>query len=87
MTCATLASVSRRIDPDKRLPAHRMPMALANEAFLDVINTADQMQKAIYNGKPEAEAERLREIARAQFEAYLDLMAQAAVHVRALKPD
>lgn len=87
MLCATLASVSRPTDPDKRQPAHRMPMALANEAFLDVINTADQMQKAIYNGKPEAEAEHLREVARAQFEAYLDLMAQAAVHVRALKPD
>jgi len=85
LTCASVPTV-KPVDPDKRLPAHKMPVAMANEAFLDVVETTSQMQKAIYIGQPDAEAERLREIARAQFEAYLDLMAQAAVHVRALRP-
>lgn len=86
LTCATLLPVTRRIDEDDpRITAHRMPMALAHDALLDIISSADLMQKAIYNAQPESEIDRYRETARAQFEAYLDLMAQAATNVRSIK--
>lgn len=75
-----------QIDPDKRPAAHKMPMAMAHDVILDIVTTADLMQKAIYTGAPAAEVERIREAGRSQFEAYMDLMAQAATHVRALKP-
>lgn len=87
MTCEIVAPVSRRIpEDDPRLTAHKMPGTLAHEVILSIVDTADLMQKAIYKGAPDEEVERLREIGRAQFEAYMDLMAHAAIHVRALKP-
>ncbi len=79
------ASVSTKHE-DERDAAHRIPGALATATIIDVVTTADLMQQAIYEGHPREEVERLREVARAQFEAYLDLMAQAATHVRALRP-
>lgn len=86
MTCGTVPAVKPVSDPDKRLPAHKMPMAMAHDVLLDCVTSADLMQKAIYAAQPESEVERLRETARSQFEAYLDLMGEAATHVRALKP-
>jgi hypothetical protein len=71
---------------DDRETAHRIPGALATATIIDVVTTADLMQQAVYEGHPREEVERLREIARAQFEAYLDLMVQSANHVRALRP-
>lgn len=87
-TCATLPSMTDRIDiHDPRLNAHRTPMALAGEVIQDFITAADLMQKAIYSAQPQTEIDRHRETARALSETYLDLMAEAATHVRALKPD
>lgn len=87
-TCATFVVMSDRIDiEDPRLSAHRMPMAMATETLQDLITSADLMQEAIYNGLPQSEIDRHRDAARAQAEAYIDLMAEAATHVRALKPD
>jgi hypothetical protein len=84
-TCATVPPVAT--DPEhERETAHRMPSKMATEIILDVVTTADLMQKAIYNDQLQAEIERLREVARAQFEAYLDAMAEAATYVRALRP-
>lgn len=85
LTCATVPPVASNTN-DEREMAHRMPGALATATIIDVVTTADLMQRAIYEDHPREEVERLREIARAQFEAYLDLMAQAATHVRALRP-
>jgi hypothetical protein len=82
--CVILQPVSDA--PNPRLTAHRMPMALANETFSDMITSAELLQKAVINDQPETELQRLRDTAKAQFEAYLDLMEMAAVHVRALKP-
>lgn len=84
MSCGILSAVSDT--PDPRLTAHRMPMALANETFSDMITSAELLQKAVINDQPETERQRLRDTAKAQFEVYLDLMEMAAVHVRALKP-
>lgn len=84
MTCAIIPSVAR--NTDDRETAHRMPSKMSTEIILDVVTTADLMQKAIYKGEPQSEIERLREVARSQFEAYLDSMAEAATHVRALRP-
>lgn len=85
LTCATVPPVA--INPEhERETAHRMPSKMSTEIILDVVTTADLMQKAIYNDQGQTEIERLREVARAQFEAYLDAMAAAATHVRALRP-
>lgn len=87
-SCATLPAMTKRIDiDDPRLSAHRTPMALAGEVIQDFITAADLMQKAIYSARPQTEIDRHRETARALSETYLDLMAEAATHVRALKPD
>lgn len=87
MTCATVAAVTRRIDhDDPRLTAHKMPLAMAGEALSDLISSGDLLQEAIIRDAPQAEQQKIREVAMAQAEAYLDMMAQAATHVRALKP-
>ncbi len=87
-TCATLPSMTDRIDiDDPRLGAHKMPVQLAIETMLDIISTGEELQAAIINDADRVEQERIRDVARAQFEAYLDLTAQAATAVRALKPD
>lgn len=85
LTCATVPAVATNPEHERET-AHRMPSKMSTEIILDVVTTADLMQKAIYNSEPQAEIERLREVARAQFEAYLDAMASAATHVRFLKP-
>lgn len=59
---------------------------MATATILEVVSTADLMQQAIYEGHPQQRVDHLREVARAQFEAYLDLMAEAAVRVRELNP-
>lgn len=85
--CATIVAMSRRLNADDpRLTAHKMPMLMATEALEDLISSGDNLQKAIVGDAPLAEQLRIREVAMAQAEAYLDLMAQAATHVRALKP-
>lgn len=87
MTCATLTLMTKRIaHDDPRLNAHRMPMEMATETILDCASTAGQMQQAIANQQPQSEVQRYRDLARAQFEAYLDLMAEAAHHAGKLKP-
>lgn len=87
MTCATLKNMNRRIDEDDpRLTKHRMPMALATETIMDCASTAGQMQMAIANGQPQSEIQRHRDLAKAQFEAYLDLMAEAAHYAGQLRP-
>lgn len=85
MTCAIINPMARNPDDDRET-AHLMPSKMSTEIILDVVTTADLMQKAIYTGEPREDVERLREVARAQFEAYLDAMAAAATHVRFLKP-
>ena len=85
LTCATVPAVANE-PQHQRETAHRMPSKMSTEIILDVVTTADLMQKAIYNDQPQAEIERLREVARAQFEAYLDAMAESATHVLALRP-
>lgn len=87
MTCATVQIVTRRIDADDpRLTAHRMPMALATETLQDIISSADALQQAILVDAPIERQQKIREVAMAQAESYLDLMAEAARHARALKP-
>ena len=79
MTCATVQIVTRRIaHDDPRLNAHKMPMAMATETIMDCASTAGQMQQAIAHGQPQSEVQRYRDLAKAQFESYLDLMAEAA---------
>lgn len=80
-TCATVPAV--KTDPN---PSHETPGRLATATIIDCVTTADLMQQAIYEGHPQERIEYLREVARAQFEAYLDLMAQSATQVRALRP-
>lgn len=85
MTCATVPAVAT--DPEQeRETAHRKPNRMATATILEVVSTADLMQQAIYEGHPRERVDQLREVARAQFEAYLDLMAEAAVRVRSLNP-
>lgn len=69
-----------------RETAHRAPGRMATATIIECVTTADLMQQAIYEGHPQERVEHLREVARAQFEAYLDLMAESAVRVRALNP-
>ena len=87
MTCATVQIVTRRIaHDDPRLNAHKMPMAMATETIMDCASTAGQMQQAIAHGQPQSEVQRYRDLAKAQFESYLDLMAEAAHHAGRLRP-
>jgi 2-oxoglutarate dehydrogenase complex dehydrogenase (E1) component-like enzyme len=86
MACAIVPPVTRRIDhDDPRLTAPDMAARMATETLMDVVTSADLLQKAIINDNP-VEQQKIIEVARAQFEAYLDLMAEAAHHARALKP-
>lgn len=87
MTCATVPLVTRRIDADDpRLKAHRTPMALAHEAFDDMIDSAEAMMMAVAHGEPKDVILGHREKAQAQFESYLDLMAEAGHHAGQLRP-
>lgn len=82
---ATVSPVSdQKSDPS--LTAHRMPMELATETIHDMIDSADKLMNSIIDGEPAEAQQKIRDVALAQFEAYLDLMAQAATHARALKP-
>lgn len=83
--CGTIQPVADH-SKDQRETSHRLPGRMATATIIDCVTTADLMQQAVYEGHPQHEVERLREVARAQFEAYLDLMTQAATHVRALRP-
>lgn len=84
ITCDIIQTVAS--NTNDRETAHRLPGAMATATIIDAVSTADLMQQAVYEGHPQKEVERLREVARTQFEAYLDLMTQAATHVRALRP-
>ena len=85
--CDIIPPVPKYIDPeDPRVTAHKMPAAMATETLLDIVTTADLLQDAILMDSPIEQQQKLIETARAQFESYLDLMAQAARHARALKP-
>ena len=87
MTCATVPAVTRRIDnDDPSLTAPDMAARMATETLLDIVTSADLLTKAIIHDNPVEQQQKIIEVARAQFEAYLDLMAQAAHHARALKP-
>ena len=87
MTCATVPAMNRRIaSDDPRLNAHKMPMAMATETLQDIISSADALQKAILDDATLEQQQKIREVAMSQAESYLDLMAQAARHARALKP-
>ena len=87
MTCATVPAVTRRIDnDDPSLSAPDMAARMATETLLDIVTSADLLTKAIIHDNPIEQQQKIIEVARAQFEAYLDLMAQAAHHARALKP-
>lgn len=87
LTCATVQSVTRRIDKDDpRATAPDMAARMATEILLDIVTSADLLTKAIIRDNPVEQQQKIIEVARAQFEAYLDLMAQAAHHARALKP-
>lgn len=87
MTCATVPAVTRRIDnDDPSLAAPDMAARMATETLLDIVTSADLLTKAIIHDNPIEQQQKIIEVARAQFEAYLDLMAQAAHHARALKP-
>lgn len=87
MTCATVPAVTRRIDnDDPSLTAPDMAARMATETLLDIVTSADLLTKAIIHDNPIEQQQKIIEVARAQFEAYLDLMAQAAHHARALKP-
>lgn len=84
MTCATVSPVSDR--PDIAEPAHRLPMELATETIHDMIDSADRLMDSILAGEPPEAQQKIREVAQAQFEAYLDLMAQAATLTLAQDP-
>lgn len=87
LTCATVPAVTRRIDnDDPSLSAPDMAARMATETLLDIVTSADLLTKAIIHDNPIEQQQKIIEVARAQFEAYLDLMAQAAHHARALKP-
>lgn len=87
MTCATVPAVTRRIDKDDpRATAPDMAARMATETLMDIVGSADLLQKSIINNNPIEQQQKIIEVARAQFEAYLDLMAEAAHHARALKP-
>lgn len=80
--CATVQSVSDAPDPT----AHKMPAMMASETLIDIIDNAHDIQLAITNDEPQAGIEKRRQRGRDLFEAYMDLMIEAAVHARKLKP-
>lgn len=87
LTCATVPAVTRRIDnDDPSLTAPDMAARMATETLLDIVTSADLLTKAIIHDNPIEQQQKIIEVARAQFEAYLDLMMEAARHARALKP-
>ncbi len=87
MTCATVPTVTRRLDhDDPRLTAHRMPAEMATETLLDLVGSARALEAAIIDDQGEEVVARIRQTAMVQAEAYLDLTAEAATHARALKP-
>ncbi len=87
MTCATVQVVTRRIDADDpRLIAHKTPMALAHEAFDDMLDSAEAMLIAAATREPQEVVQRHRLTAQAQFETYLDLMAEAGHQAGQLRP-
>lgn len=85
-TRAIIQPMASNPSDDPRFTAHKMPAAMATETLLDVINSADLLQKSILLDSPIEQQQKIIDAARAQFEAYLDLMAEAARHARALKP-
>lgn len=85
MNRATVPAVTDRDAPAPVKP-HKMAMAMATETLMDIVGSARALEAAIIDDHGVAAQEKIRETARAQFEAYLDLTAQAATHVRALKP-
>lgn len=87
LTCVILPTVANDFtSDDPRFTAHKMPQAMATEALLDIINSADLLQKSIIFDNDIAQQLKIIEVARAQFESYLDLMAEAAHCARAIKP-
>lgn len=87
LTCATVPSVTRRLDKDDpRLTAHLAPLALADEAFSDMLDSAEAMMLAVANNEGQAVVLHHRQQAEAKFEAYLDLMAEAGHHTGQLQP-
>lgn len=87
MTCATVPAVTRRIDhDDPSLTAHKMPMALADEAFSDMMDSTEAMMLAVARHEGQAVVQHHRQQAQARFEVYLDLMAEAGHHAGQLKP-
>lgn len=87
LTCATVPAVTRRIDnDDPSLTAPDMAARMATETLMDIVGSTDLLQKSIIHDNPIEQQQKIIEVARAQFEAYLDLMMEAARHARALKP-
>ena len=85
MTYGIISSVAND-STDPRFTAHKMPSAMATETLLDIISSADLLQKSILYDNPVEQQLKIIETAKAQFEAYLDLMAEAARLARAIKP-
>lgn len=71
---------------DPRLTAHRLPMALANDAVQDLIQSAHMLHEAVVEGAPQAQQDRIRAAGLEHYRSYVEFMVQAAHHVRALKP-
>jgi len=87
LSCANVPDVTRRIDnDDPSLTAPDMAARMATETLMDIVGSADLLQKSIIHDNPIEQQQKIIEVARAQFEAYLDLMMEAARHARALKP-
>lgn len=87
LTCATVPAVTRRLDhDDPRLTAHLAPMALADEAFSAMLDSAEAMMLAVAKHEGQAVVLHHRQQAQAKFESYLDLMAEAGHHTGQLKP-
>lgn len=87
VACAILSVVANDFtENDPRFTAHKMPSALATETLLDIIASADLLQKAILLDNPVEQQKKIIETGMAQCETYFDLMAEAARHARVLKP-
>lgn len=84
LTCATVPPVA--IKPDDPETAHRMTGEMATETLMDLVASARALEAAIIMDRSAEEQRTIREQAIAQAEAYLDLTAEAATLVRALKP-
>jgi hypothetical protein len=63
---------------------HREAAALATAAIYDLISKGQALQAAVIRGASEAEQTQLRQEAQMIVDAYLDHMAEAAAHVRAI---